>query len=146
MSEIIKFDEISFVSDEEIMKSKEYKEMFEEVKENLNTKKIKEIVNNIEKISIENTIIYKVKNNTEFTALHKYYLEHGMEFQDGWIEDFTYDFMILLDNSGSMYPMEYVAEKLNSKISDSNSGDYGKDVEFKRLELMEALVGRLGNE
>ena len=61
MSEIIKFDEISFVSDEEIMKSKEYKEMFEEVKENLNTKKIKEIVNNIEKISIENTIIYKVK-------------------------------------------------------------------------------------
>ena len=64
MSEIIKFDEISFVSDEEIMKSKEYKEMFEEVKENLNTKKIKEIVNNIEKISIENTIIYKVRNDT----------------------------------------------------------------------------------
>ena len=99
MIEIIKFDEISFVSDEEIMKSKEYKEMFEEVKENLNTKKIKEIVNNIEKISIENTIIYKVKNDTEFTALQKYYLEHGMEFQDGWIEDFTYGFMILLDNS-----------------------------------------------
>ena len=73
--------------------------MFEEVRENLNTKKIKEIVNNIEKISIENTIIYKVKNDTEFTALQKYYLEHGMEFQDGWIEDFTYGFMILLDNS-----------------------------------------------
>ena len=34
MNEIIKFDEISFVSDEEVMKSKEYKEMFEEVKEN----------------------------------------------------------------------------------------------------------------
>ena len=99
MNEIIKFDEISFVSDEEVMKSKEYKEMFEEVKENLNTKKIKEIVNNIEKISIENTIIYKVKNDTEFTALQKYYFENGMSFQDGWVEDFSCGFMILLDNS-----------------------------------------------
>ena len=99
MNEIIKFDGISFVSDEEVMNSKEYKEMFEEVKENLNTRKIKEIVNNIEKISIEDTIIYKVKNDTEFTALQKYYWKHEMRFQDGWIEDFTYGFMILLDNS-----------------------------------------------
>ena len=54
--------------------------------------------------------------------------------------------MILIDNSGSMYPLEYVAQKMNSEVGNANSGDYGNDVDFKRLSLMSALVDSLGNE
>lgn len=53
---------------------------------------------------------------------------------------------ILLDNSGSMYTQEYVNKKLNLKYSSNNSDDYGNDIQFKRVDLMNELVKRLGTE
>lgn len=51
---------------------------------------------------------------------------------------------ILLDNSGSMYSESYVLNGSNS--SSSNSDGYGNDIEFKRVDLMNELVKRLGTE
>ena len=60
--------------------------------------------------------------------------------------EYTNQIMLLLDNSGSLSEMEYVAQKAEKEIEKLNSGDYGNDVDFKRLSLMTSLVDRLGNE
>lgn len=111
MSEIIKFDDISFVSDEELYNSEEYKEMLKDLKEELEGKKIKEIVEKqVEKLSIEDTTIYKVKNITEFLALQRYFLDYGMRFQDDWVADFSYGRIILIDNSIDNFIHVYFGE------------------------------------
>lgn len=111
MSEIIKFDDISFVSDEELYNSEEYKEMLKDLKEELEGKKIKEIVEKqVEKLSIEDTTIYKVKNITEFLALQRYFLDYGMRFQDDWVADFSYGRIILIDNSVDNFIHVYFGE------------------------------------
>lgn len=48
--------------------------------------------------------------------------------------------IILIDNSGSMFPMEYVT----SKKGDPSS--YSHDTEFKRLSMMTELVDQLGTD
>lgn len=53
---------------------------------------------------------------------------------------------ILLDNSGSMYTQEYVNNKMNIKSSSNNADGYANDTEFKRVDLMNELVKRLGTE
>ena len=111
MSEIIKFDDISFVSDEELYNSEEYKEMLKDLKEELEGKKIKEIVEKqVEKLYIEDTTINKVKNITEFLALQRYFLDYGMRFQDDWVADFSYGRIILIDNSVDNFIHVYFGE------------------------------------
>ncbi|NLU31189.1 MAG: VWA domain-containing protein [Clostridiaceae bacterium] len=46
---------------------------------------------------------------------------------------------LVIDNSGSMFPVEYVTEDTSSV----NPSDYGHDAEFNRLSLMTELVDRL---
>lgn len=111
MSEIIKFDNISFVSDEELYNSEEYKEMLKDLKEELEGKKIEEIVEKqVEKLSIEDTTIYKVKNITEFLALKRHFLDYGMRFQDDWVADFSCGRIILIDNSVDNFIHVYSGE------------------------------------
>ncbi len=59
---------------------------------------------------------------------------------------FKNQIMILLDNSGSMYSKDYVAEKLGRDLSKQDDSEYGNDIEYKRLSLMTSLVDRLGTE
>ncbi len=54
--------------------------------------------------------------------------------------------MILIDNSGSMYSKDYVAEKMERDLSNVKDDNYGNDTEFKRLSLMNSLIERLGTE
>lgn len=111
--EVVKFDEISFVTDEEVLNSNEYKKIFKELKEELNDKKIKTIFNNIEKISIEDTVIYNIKNETEFDAFRKYYIEEcGMKIQNDWQIDFSCDKVILVDNSVDDFVHTYVGKEV----------------------------------
>lgn len=112
MSEIIKFEDIvSFVSDEELYNSEEYKEMLKDLKEELESKKIEEIVDKqIEKLSVEDTTIYKVKNETEFFALQRHFLDYGMSFQDDWTTDFSCGRIILIDNSVDNFIHVYSGE------------------------------------
>ena len=60
--------------------------------------------------------------------------------------EYNNQIMILIDNSGSMFTKEYVAEKTNSELSNLNDDDYAHDVDFKRLSLMTSLVDRLGTD
>lgn len=62
------------------------------------------------------------------------------------VGEYKNQIMILIDNSGSMYPKDYVAEKTGKDLSAADDSSYGNDVEFKRLSLMNALVERLGTE
>lgn len=111
MTEINKLENICFVTYEDVLNSNEYKEMFQELKQDLNDKKIKDIFNNIEKVSIEDTVIYNIKNEKEFDAFRKYYLEQcGMRVQDDWEIDFSCDKVILVDNSVDDFVHTYIGK------------------------------------
>lgn len=58
--------------------------------------------------------------------------------------EYKNEIMILIDNSGSMFSTEYVEKAENVTIPDNEINDYGHDIEFKRLSLMNGLVDRLG--
>lgn len=60
--------------------------------------------------------------------------------------EYNNQIMILIDNSGSMFTKEYVAEKNNGDASTLKDEDYAHDVDFKRLSLMTSLVDRLGTD
>lgn len=60
--------------------------------------------------------------------------------------EYNNQIMILIDNSGSMFTKEYVAEKMNGDASTLDDDDYAHDVDFKRLSLMTSLVDRLGTD
>lgn len=49
---------------------------------------------------------------------------------------------LVIDNSGSMFSEEYV----RGEASDPPSPDFGNDIEFNRLNLMEALLGELDGD
>lgn len=56
---------------------------------------------------------------------------------------------ILLDNSGSMYTLKYMREKMGMKYDPDEKdkeGENANDVNFKRVDLMNELVKRLGTE
>lgn len=56
---------------------------------------------------------------------------------------------ILLDNSGSMYTLKYMREKMGMKYDPEEKdkeGENANDVNFKRVDLMNELVKRLGTE
>lgn len=113
MDNIVKFEDIYFVTDEDVLHSDEYQEMFRELKEELNDKRIKDIFNNIEKVSIEDTVIYNIKNEIEFDAFRKYYLEQcEMRVQDGWEIDFSRDKVILVDNSVDDFVHIYIGKEV----------------------------------
>ncbi|HOP72576.1 vWA domain-containing protein [Thermoclostridium caenicola] len=48
---------------------------------------------------------------------------------------------LVLDNSGSMFPMDYVTDNTNADPS-----EYGHDVDFNRVTLMQDLVGSLNSD
>lgn len=56
-------------------------------------------------------------------------------------KEYLNQIIILIDNSGSMFPKKYVTS--NKNASDTA---YGHDIEFKRLSLMTSLVDELGTE
>lgn len=99
MSKVVVFEEYPFVTEDEIYASKEYEEMFEEVKDELVTKKVDQILESVEKISIADSLVYKVKNEIEFFAVKKYIESNGMRLEDGWEVDFSCDYTILVDNA-----------------------------------------------
>ena len=98
-SKIVAFEEYPFVTEDEVFASKEYEEMYEEVKDELVTKKVDQILESIEKISIADCLVYKVKNDIEFFAVKKYIEDNGMRLEDGWEVDLACDHTILVDNT-----------------------------------------------
>ena len=58
--------------------------------------------------------------------------------------DYKNQISILIDNSGSMFSVDYVEEKSNITIKESEYKEYASDVDFKRLDFMNTLVERLG--
>lgn len=113
MDNVVKFENICFVTDEDVLNSNEYKEMFQELKQELNDKKIKDIFNNIEKVSIEDAVIYNIKNEKEFDAFRKYYLEQcEMRVQDDWEINFSCDKVILVDNSVDDFVHTYIGKEV----------------------------------
>lgn len=51
---------------------------------------------------------------------------------------------LLIDNSGSMFASEYVAEKNKTEIKEEDN--FGNDIDFNRLSLMDNVVNALGTE
>ena len=113
MGEVFSINEYPFVTDEEILASKEYKEMYKEVKDELVTQKVDQIVEGIEKVSINDSIIYKVRTELEFLALKKYIDDSGMRLEDGWEIDLSRECTILVDNSADSFVHVYSGKWLD---------------------------------
>lgn len=107
------FEDFQFVTEDEIYASKEYEEMYEEVKEELITKKVDQILENIEKLSIADCLVYKVKNIMEFLAVKKYIEDSGMTLEDGWTVDFSCSYTILVNNTVDNFIHVYSGKWLN---------------------------------
>ena len=53
---------------------------------------------------------------------------------------------LVIDNSGSMFSVDYVEKAQGSEISDDGTDAYGRDIAFNRLSLMTSLVDRLSGK
>ena len=113
MNKIVDFEDFPFVTEDEIYASKEYEEMFEEVKEELIAKKVDQILENVEKLSIADCLVYKVKNEIEFFAIKKYIEDNGMSLEDGWTVDFSCGYTILVDDTVDNFIHVYSGKYLN---------------------------------
>lgn len=94
-----------------------------------------EISGQLEPIKTDSTTQHLSAKITEFDNIY------FVGKKDSIPKEYLNQIIILIDNSGSMFPKEYVTK--NSNASDTA---YGHDKEFKRLSLMTSLVDELGTE
>lgn len=94
-----------------------------------------ELSGNIEELKTDASAQYLTAEVTNFDNI---YFVGKKEFIP---KEYLNQIIILIDNSGSMFPKKYVTS--NKNASDTA---YGHDIEFKRLSLMTSLVDELGTE
>ena len=94
-----------------------------------------EKTNKLTELSTKENTNYLIANITEFDNI--YFIGKKSEVPKKYLNQI----IILIDNSGSMFPMRYVTSSSSAKEE-----EYSHDVEFKRLSLMNALVDQLGTD
>ena len=94
-----------------------------------------EITGKLEPLKTDTSTQYLSAKVTEFDNIY------FVGKKDAIPKEYLNQIIILIDNSGSMFPKEYVTS--NKNASDTA---YGHDKEFKRLSLMTSLVDELGTE
>lgn len=111
--------------------------------------------------NLDNYAIYEYNSKTqELSELETFTDEEGLYANIAKYYDYLFlgsksnkpaseynnQIMFVVDNSGSMFSAEYVMAKENRTIKEGTSDEYGNDVDFKRISLMQSLVDKLGTE